>query len=196
MAFIALTAFLFAGCASTPQSTLPEYRSSSLRSGSVVRARIPDGDTFRVQVRVENLSDRSLSFESADAAFIHMRTWYAANALQGTQIHIFAPVEDRRTDVPPRRTRSQDLTLAFVTGGAYITNLDTGRTTLAGGGLPLSTLKRLELDPSYSLVVLSPHGDSAEWRPADEPVAAGRRRSGVLVLRTGPDTHAIPVDVP
>ncbi|MFO7781434.1 MAG: hypothetical protein R6W94_07380, partial [Spirochaetia bacterium] len=151
MAFIVLTAFALAGCASTPQSTLPEYRSSSLRSGSVVRARIPDGDAFRVQVSVENLSDRLLSFESADAAFIHVRTWYAANALRGTQIHIFAPVEDRRIDVPPRRTRSQDLTLAYVTGGAYITNLDTGQTTLAGGGLALSTLKRLELDPAYSL---------------------------------------------
>ena len=196
MAFIALTAFAVAGCATVPQSTLPEYRSSSLRSGSVVRVRIPDGDAFRVQVRVENLSDRSLSFESADAAFIHMRTWYAANALQGTQIHIFAPVEDRRIDVPPRRTRSEDLTLAFVTGGAYITNLDTGRTTVAGGGLTLSTLKRLELDPSYSLVVISPDGDPAEWETAEEPVAAGSRRSGVLVLRTGADTHAIPVEVP
>ncbi len=196
MAFIALTAFLFAGCASTPQSTLPEYRSSSLRSGSVVRARIPDGDVFRVQVSVENLSDRSLSFETADAAFIHRRTWYAANDLRGTQFHIFAPVEDRSVDVPPRRTTSQDLTLAYVTGGAYITNLDTGRTTVAGGGLTLSTLKRLELDPSYSLVVISPDGDSADWRTAEEPTAAGRRRSGVLVLRTGADTHAIPVEVP
>lgn len=196
MAFIALTAFAVAGCATVPQSTLPEYRSSSLRSGSVVRARIPDGDVFRVQVSVENLSDTLLSFDSADAAFIHMRSWYAANELQGTQIHIFAPVEDRRTDVPPRRTRSEDLTLSYVTGGAYITNLDTGRTTVAGGGLTLSTLKRLELDPSYSLVVVSPHGDSAEWRTVEEPVAAGNRRSGVLVLRTGADTHAIPVEVP
>ena len=196
MAFIAVTAFAVAGCASTPQSTLPEYRSSSLRTDSVVRVRIPDGEFFRVQVSVENLSDTLLSFESTDVAFIHMRTWYAANSLRGTQIHIFAPVEDGSIDVPPRRTTSRDLSLAYVTGGAYTTDLDNGRTTVAGGELPLSTLKRLELAPSYSLSVISPDGHAAEWRNAGDPVAAGRRRSGVLVLRAGSGIHAIPVEIP
>jgi hypothetical protein len=185
----AVAAVSILACGTMPEVSLPEYESSSLRPVSVVRARIPNGEAFRVYLQVQNLSDAPVTVGARDTAFVQVRSWYAANKLQGTQLQLFTPASESTARISPRSTESHEVRFAYLTGGSYVRDLEDGESTLTSGPLTVSAMRRLELQPPYALSFV-PSGTETGMRPASG------RRPGYLVVRVGPDTHVIPVDVP
>ncbi|MFO8063629.1 MAG: hypothetical protein ACQETQ_12590 [Spirochaetota bacterium] len=207
----ALSGLALGGCATTQSddtqddqmAALPEYHGSSLGSRSVLRAAIPDDDSFHVRLRVRNVSDAPFTINPSDATFVHIRRWHSANALRGTHIQVFAAADAENTtrkprepkQVLPQATRRQKFRLDYLTGGSYVTDLGTGQTTLTNGTLSLSTLRRLELAPSHSLALASGRVGTGTSGDAPGGRTTARRRSGFLVVRAGSDIHVITVEL-